>query len=44
MDDYSDLLKRARHAAAYPDVRPISYRLVYELIEALEKEIERGTA
>ena len=38
MDDYSDLLERARHAAA------ISYRLVYELIEALEKEIERGNS
>lgn len=36
MDDYSDLLERARHAAA------ISYRLVYELVEALEKEVERG--
>lgn len=44
MDDYSDLLERARHAATYPDVRPISYKLVYELVEALEKEIERGKA
>lgn len=36
MDDNEKLIEEAKHAATYPDVRPISYRLVKRLADALE--------
>jgi len=33
------LIKEAEHAIAYPDVRPISYRLVERLVDALDDDL-----
>lgn len=40
--DIRDLLEDAQHAAAYPDVRPISYRLVNALIVAVRTAWDQG--
>lgn len=45
MTEYEKLIEQANHAAAYPDVEPISYRLVEKLVAALEATIaERDKA